>query len=138
MKPRSTLNQPQFHINGALWPGVRANRPLENTRLSTILHILGALSCLLIALFAYRITRYQAREEGWLGNFFGTKYQYPSNGLAVVQGRDLESRISYLASLLDIQPTVLASAISSVMEAHDLSMTRTALSVSVPSSLSMG
>lgn len=107
------------------------SRPLKNTSLNTVIYWLAAVTLLVSAFYAYRITVWKAEAGGWwnlaLGkrppqmqqaqNYGGGAGAVPTANVKAKQ-LDLEDHINGIASILAIEPTELASAISSVVAEH--------------------
>lgn len=128
-------------------------KPFENIRLTNLVYILVSLSALLMLFYTYRITQYKAEVGGWWNLLLGKKPpqamgQYDStqdlgfgsnkksNNRKDAHELGLEDHISSMASILDMQPTDLASAISAAVSEHIAPKSASSLSSSVSASAS--
>ena len=116
-------------------------KPLSNTRLTSVIYILVATSVLLGAFYAYRITVWKTEVGGWWNLMVGkkppqmrTESDAQARGAGTYQtgsGKgDVEFHINQLASIFGIQPTDLASAISGAVKDHVAPKTLSSISSS--------
>jgi len=103
------------------------SKPLQNTSLKTVIYWLAAAAVLMSTFYAYRITRWKADAGGWWNLAMGKRpsQMHAQNyggsvpsATARSKNLDLEDHINGIASILAIQPTDLASAISGVVAEH--------------------
>lgn len=107
------------------------SRPLKNTSLNTVIYWLAAITLLISTFYAYRLTQWKAEAGGWWNLALGKRPPQMQPGMntqnyggavptANVKSKelDLEDHINGIASILAIEPTELASAISGVVAQH--------------------
>lgn len=122
--------------------------PLHNLSLTKIIYAIGALGLLLCFYYAYMITVWKAEAGGWWNLALGRRPPGMASGDAgpsgekvhpfrgdnsysgSASGDDVEARINDLASVLGLQPTDLASAISSAVSLHVAPATLSSISSS--------
>lgn len=106
-----------------------------------------AFGTLLIFFYTYRITQLKAEVGGWWNLLLGQRppqtqtmgsYDRSQDRGSNKAGKELglEDHISSIASILDMQPTDLASAVSAVVSQHIAPKSASSLSASVSSSAS--
>lgn len=106
------------------------SKPLQNTSLNTVIYWLAAGTLLVSVFYAYRITQWKADAGGWWNLALGKRPPQMQPGMhaqnygggsvpTANSGRkdlDLEGHINGIASILGVQPTDLASAISGIVK----------------------
>ncbi|KAI5123012.1 hypothetical protein M0805_007633 [Coniferiporia weirii] len=124
-------------------------KPLTHTRLTNLIYILVGLGALLSAFYGYRIIQWKSEVGGWWNLALGKRppqMQPPPQAGSVFggagigsgrgKGMELEDHISGLASILGMQPTDLAAALSTAVGQHVAPKTLSSLSSSMSSSAS--
>ncbi|EJD00591.1 uncharacterized protein FOMMEDRAFT_33010, partial [Fomitiporia mediterranea MF3/22] len=114
------------------------SKPLQHVSLSRVVHLLTIFAVLFTAFYAYRIVQWKSEAGGWWNLALGRRppergYYQPGgqSGSAGSKEGELESHVHAIASIIGMQPTDLASALSDAVHQHVAPKTISSLSSSV-------